>query len=53
MIVDCADKAGGLAGTDVTDEGFLYDVGGLVVQVKSLLLTNIHQTCHLLTLQIL
>lgn len=31
MIVDCADKAGGLAGTDVTPEGFLYDVGGHVI----------------------
>lgn len=28
LIVDCADKAGGLAGTDTTPEGFLYDVGG-------------------------
>ncbi|CAM1503977.1 Fc.00g015680.m01.CDS01 [Cosmosporella sp. VM-42] len=31
LIVDSADKAGGLASTDVTDEGFLYDVGGHVI----------------------
>jgi protoporphyrinogen oxidase len=31
LIIDSADKAGGLAGTDVTDEGFLYDVGGHVI----------------------
>jgi protoporphyrinogen oxidase len=31
LIVDSGDKAGGLASTDVTDEGFLYDVGGHVI----------------------
>ncbi|KAL7798157.1 FAD/NAD(P)-binding domain-containing protein [Trichoderma ceciliae] len=31
LIVDSSDKAGGLAGTDVTPEGFLYDVGGHVI----------------------
>ncbi|KAL7819202.1 FAD/NAD(P)-binding domain-containing protein [Trichoderma aethiopicum] len=31
LIVDAADKAGGLASTDVTPEGFLYDVGGHVI----------------------
>ncbi|KAH6678913.1 FAD/NAD(P)-binding domain-containing protein, partial [Plectosphaerella plurivora] len=31
LIIDSADKAGGLASTDVTDEGFLYDVGGHVI----------------------
>ncbi|KAH8175605.1 flavin containing amine oxidoreductase domain-containing protein [Sarocladium implicatum] len=31
LIVDSSDKAGGLASTDVTDEGFLYDVGGHVI----------------------
>ncbi|KAF4126310.1 Flavin containing amine oxidoreductase [Geosmithia morbida] len=31
LILDSADKAGGLAGTDTTDEGFLYDVGGHVI----------------------
>lgn len=31
LIVDCDAKAGGLAGTDTTPEGFLYDVGGHVI----------------------
>ncbi|UKZ77232.1 hypothetical protein TrVFT333_004951 [Trichoderma virens FT-333] len=31
LIVDSSDKAGGLAGTDTTPEGFLYDVGGHVI----------------------
>ncbi|KAH7155068.1 hypothetical protein B0J13DRAFT_468923 [Dactylonectria estremocensis] len=31
LIVDSSDKAGGLASTDVTPEGFLYDVGGHVI----------------------
>lgn len=31
MIVDSSHKAGGLASTDVTPEGFLYDVGGHVI----------------------
>ncbi|ATY65756.1 UDP-galactopyranose mutase [Cordyceps militaris] len=31
LIVDSGDKAGGLASTDVTPEGFLYDVGGHVI----------------------
>ncbi|KAL0940783.1 udp-galactopyranose mutase [Colletotrichum truncatum] len=31
LLVDSADKAGGLASTDVTPEGFLYDVGGHVI----------------------
>ncbi|KAM7214184.1 UDP-galactopyranose mutase [Rhypophila decipiens] len=31
LIVDANDKAGGLASTDVTPEGFLYDVGGHVI----------------------
>ncbi|KAH6606674.1 hypothetical protein Trco_005827 [Trichoderma cornu-damae] len=31
LIVDSSEKAGGLAGTDVTPEGFLYDVGGHVI----------------------
>ncbi|KAI0013327.1 FAD/NAD(P)-binding domain-containing protein [Xylariaceae sp. FL0662B] len=31
LIVDSNDKAGGLASTDVTPEGFLYDVGGHVI----------------------
>ncbi|KAK3314986.1 UDP-galactopyranose mutase [Apodospora peruviana] len=31
LILDSNDKAGGLASTDVTPEGFLYDVGGHVI----------------------
>ncbi|KAL5600992.1 hypothetical protein BROUX41_005823 [Berkeleyomyces rouxiae] len=31
LIIDSADKAGGLAGTDTTPEGFLFDVGGHVI----------------------
>ncbi|KAK9769315.1 putative Amine oxidase domain-containing protein [Seiridium cardinale] len=31
LIIDSAEKAGGLASTDVTPEGFLYDVGGHVI----------------------
>jgi protoporphyrinogen oxidase len=31
LIVDSAEKAGGLASTDTTPEGFLYDVGGHVI----------------------
>ncbi|KAF7551043.1 hypothetical protein G7046_g7828 [Stylonectria norvegica] len=31
LILDSGDKAGGLASTDVTPEGFLYDVGGHVI----------------------
>lgn len=31
MIVDSNEVAGGLASTDVTPEGFLYDVGGHVI----------------------
>ncbi|TKW59866.1 hypothetical protein CTA1_1455 [Colletotrichum tanaceti] len=31
LLVDSAEKAGGLAGTDTTPEGFLYDVGGHVI----------------------
>ncbi|KOS22217.1 hypothetical protein ESCO_002249 [Escovopsis weberi] len=31
LIVDSSDKAGGLASTDTTPEGFLYDVGGHVI----------------------
>jgi protoporphyrinogen oxidase len=31
MIIDANEKAGGLASTDVTPEGFLYDVGGHVI----------------------
>ncbi|KAJ5035457.1 uncharacterized protein L3040_007924 [Drepanopeziza brunnea f. sp. 'multigermtubi'] len=31
MIIDSNEKAGGLASTDVTPEGFLYDVGGHVI----------------------
>jgi len=31
LIVDSDEKAGGLASTDVTPEGFLYDVGGHVI----------------------
>ncbi|KAK4458736.1 hypothetical protein QBC42DRAFT_276084 [Cladorrhinum samala] len=31
LIVDANEKAGGLASTDVTPEGFLYDVGGHVI----------------------
>ncbi|KAJ2897813.1 Ferredoxin--NADP reductase [Zalerion maritima] len=31
LIVDSNEKAGGLASTDVTPEGFLYDVGGHVI----------------------
>ncbi|KAL1902139.1 hypothetical protein Cpir12675_000038 [Ceratocystis pirilliformis] len=31
LIIDSADKAGGLAGTDATPEGFLFDVGGHVI----------------------
>lgn len=31
MIVDTNEKPGGLASTDVTPEGFLYDVGGHVI----------------------
>ncbi|EAQ86660.1 conserved hypothetical protein [Chaetomium globosum CBS 148.51] len=31
MIIDANEKAGGLASTDITPEGFLYDVGGHVI----------------------
>ncbi|EGY22477.1 UDP-galactopyranose mutase [Verticillium dahliae VdLs.17] len=31
LILDANEKAGGLASTDVTPEGFLYDVGGHVI----------------------
>ncbi|KAF2760053.1 UDP-galactopyranose mutase [Pseudovirgaria hyperparasitica] len=31
MIIDRNEKAGGLASTDITEEGFLYDVGGHVI----------------------
>ncbi|ORY64033.1 FAD/NAD(P)-binding domain-containing protein [Pseudomassariella vexata] len=31
LIVDSSSKAGGLASTDITPEGFLYDVGGHVI----------------------
>ncbi|EHA56792.1 UDP-galactopyranose mutase [Pyricularia oryzae 70-15] len=31
LILDSSEKAGGLASTDVTPEGFLYDVGGHVI----------------------
>ncbi|KAI0875391.1 UDP-galactopyranose mutase [Hypoxylon argillaceum] len=31
LLVDSDEKAGGLASTDVTPEGFLYDVGGHVI----------------------
>ncbi|KAJ3167417.1 hypothetical protein HDU88_002339 [Geranomyces variabilis] len=31
MVVDSAPEVGGLASTDVTDEGFLFDVGGHVI----------------------
>lgn len=31
MIVDAAAEAGGLASTDTTPEGFLFDVGGSVL----------------------
>ncbi|KAI4200677.1 MAG: hypothetical protein LQ346_002339 [Caloplaca aetnensis] len=31
MIIDCNETPGGLASTDVTPEGFLYDVGGHVI----------------------
>lgn len=31
LLLDASDKAGGLASTDVTPEGFLYDVGGHVI----------------------
>jgi protoporphyrinogen oxidase len=31
LIVDAADAPGGLASTDVTHEGFLFDVGGHVI----------------------
>ncbi|KAL7754250.1 hypothetical protein RI367_000231 [Sorochytrium milnesiophthora] len=31
MLIDSAAEAGGLASTDVTPEGFLYDVGGHVI----------------------
>ncbi|KAH7320117.1 UDP-galactopyranose mutase [Stachybotrys elegans] len=31
LIVDSGEKAGGLASTDITPEGFLYDVGGHVI----------------------
>lgn len=30
-LVDANDEAGGLASTDVTQEGFLFDVGGHVI----------------------
>ncbi|CAD6979582.1 unnamed protein product, partial [Tilletia controversa] len=30
-LIDSADEAGGLASTDVTPEGFLFDVGGHVI----------------------
>ena len=31
LLIDAADEAGGLASTDVTQEGFLFDVGGHVI----------------------
>lgn len=31
LLVDSADEAGGLACTDVTPEGFLFDMGGHVI----------------------
>lgn len=31
LLIDSADEAGGLASTDVTEEGFLFDVGGHVI----------------------
>ncbi|KAJ3147721.1 hypothetical protein HDU86_007896 [Geranomyces michiganensis] len=31
LVVDCFDTVGGLASTDVTKEGFLFDVGGHVI----------------------
>lgn len=31
LLIDSSAEAGGLAGTDVTDEGFLFDVGGHVI----------------------
>lgn len=31
LLIDAFDEAGGLASTDVTPEGFLYDVGGHVI----------------------
>ena len=31
QLVDAADEAGGLACTDITPEGFLYDMGGHVI----------------------
>ncbi|ODQ51438.1 FAD/NAD(P)-binding domain-containing protein [Saitoella complicata NRRL Y-17804] len=31
LLVDCASQVGGLASTDVTPEGFLFDVGGHVI----------------------
>ncbi|EIW69004.1 hypothetical protein TREMEDRAFT_31510 [Tremella mesenterica DSM 1558] len=31
LVVEAAEAAGGLASTDVTDEGFLFDVGGHVI----------------------
>ncbi|KAL9004853.1 MAG: hypothetical protein Q9188_002341 [Gyalolechia gomerana] len=31
LIIDCNETPGGLASTDVTPEGFLYDVGGHVI----------------------
>ncbi|KAL8931453.1 MAG: hypothetical protein Q9216_007198 [Gyalolechia sp. 2 TL-2023] len=31
MIIDCNETPGGLASTDITPEGFLYDVGGHVI----------------------
>lgn len=31
LLLDCAEEAGGLACTDVTKEGFLFDMGGHVI----------------------
>ncbi|KAI0819719.1 UDP-galactopyranose mutase [Trametes gibbosa] len=31
LLIDCNEKPGGLASTDITPEGFLYDVGGHVI----------------------
>lgn len=31
LMIDSFDEAGGLASTDVTEEGFLFDVGGHVI----------------------
>ena len=31
LLIDASHEAGGLASTDVTDEGFLFDVGGHVI----------------------